>query len=78
MLDLSRKMWELPRRPGARGHSSHDLGIDRLRRSHTISSCLNLIYAIVDEFEYRPTAAEVERVGTELFRTKSMLDKILQ
>lgn len=70
MLELSQALWELPRRPGARGHSSLDLGLDRLRRDQPT---LAMMYRVVDAFEYRPTAAEVERIGRELFRMKYTL-----
>jgi hypothetical protein len=72
-LALSRALWDLPRRPGARGKSTHDLGIDRMAREQLT---LTMMYEVVDEFEYRPTAAEIERIGRELFRMKPRLDMI--
>jgi hypothetical protein len=58
------------------GASSHDLGIDRLRQMHTTIARLDLLYAFVDEFEYRPTALEVELIGRELRRMTPRLDRI--
>jgi hypothetical protein len=73
MFELSATLWKLPRRPGARGHSSLDLGIDRLRRDPI---CIMYLIHYADEFEHRPTASEVERIGRELVSTKLSLDEI--
>jgi hypothetical protein len=75
MTALSSAMWELPRRSGASGPNTHDLGIDRLQQSN-IRSCLDLMCRFGDEFDYRPTAAEVERIGRELVLMKPSLDNI--
>jgi len=108
MIQLSQALWDLPRRPGARGPSSLDLGIDRLRTIRLDPSLVVhllgyfnpallrrhlppfspeqavaefvaiLIRRVVDEFEHRPTAAEVERIGRELVLIKLSLDQIRQ
>jgi len=66
MMVLSSIMFELPRRPGVTGPSTHELGIDRLARARQGRHAVDLLYDHANELEWRPDEAEVARLGLAL------------
>ena len=66
MMALSSTLYELPRRPGSTGPSTHEYGVDRLARMRNGARAAELLWDCMDDLEHRPEEDEVIRMGRRL------------
>ena len=76
MMALASCMFELPRRPGETGPSTHELGIDRLAKLPRGREAIGMLYDHVSSIQWRPEEDEVVRIGQTLLALQRELDQL--